>query len=147
VQTRLGVIDLIPAQPDAIAHGRATINSSAKKGAGVMTRQDAERKVWDEWRSASERDMGCAMQPAPELTEEHEWGWVVFLAPVRLDECRQLYPYARFACERRGGRSLPVGTKGLEQALLLLGVVTEADWSGPQAEVEAMWSRRTRRYT
>jgi hypothetical protein len=116
-------------------------------GAEAMTREDAERSVWEVWGGISERDMGCAMRLAAELTEEYVWGWIIALAPVNAEECRRTRRLDRFACERRQGRSLPIGTKGLHQALPLLGVVTEADWNGTPAEVHAMWSRLMTRST
>lgn len=85
------------------------------------------------------------MRLASELTEEYVWGWDVSLAPVRPEESRRARPLDRYDCERGSGRRLPVGAKGLHQALSLLGVVTQADWSGTPAEVQAMWSRLTTR--
>ncbi len=80
------------------------------------------------------------------MTEEYEWGWVVFLGPVRREELRRQYPYDRFACEQRTGQSVPVGTKGLEQALLLLNIVSESDCcDGTPNEIGAIWTRLTTR--
>jgi hypothetical protein len=111
-----------------------------------MTREDAESRVWSMWRHASDLGLGCETRVDPARTEEYEWGWVVFLSPVRPMVCRRLYPYDRYAIERRAGDSFPVGTKGLEYTLVQLGVVTEADWRGrSQDEVRAMWDRLTKR--
>jgi hypothetical protein len=90
--------------------------------------------------------MGCEMQVEPALTEEYEWGWLVFLRAVRPEECRLEYPYRRYAIGGREGWSVPVGTKGLNEALLYLRVVTDADLRNrTQAEIEAMWNRLTTR--
>lgn len=111
-----------------------------------MTREDAESRVWSMWRHAADHGLGCQTQVDPGRTEEYEWGWVVYLSPVRLAECRRLYPYSRFAIERQAGRSYPVGTKGLEHALVLLGLVTDADWRDrSEDEARAMWHRLTSR--
>jgi hypothetical protein len=113
-----------------------------------MTGEDAEHQVWERWREVAEHCMGCAMRVEPSLTEEYEWGWVVYLAPVWREECRRNYPYDRYACERQEGRSTPVGTKGVKEAIVRLGVVTEADWrERPASEVAAMWNRLMRRCT
>lgn len=113
-----------------------------------MTQAEAENRVWEFWGHTAQHNMGCTMQVEPTLTEEYEWGFVVFLAPVRREDCHHSYPYRRYAIERYEGHSSPVGTKGLEEALVYLKVVTEADWQGrTQAEVKAMWNRQTRRCT
>jgi hypothetical protein len=109
---------------------------------------EAERRVWEFWSHVAQRTMGCEMRVESELTEEYEWGWMVFLAPVRPEDCRHSYPFCRYAIDRREGDSTPVGTKGLTEALIHLKVVTEKDLRGrTRAEVEAMWERQTRRCT
>jgi hypothetical protein len=109
-----------------------------------MTREEAEKRVWDKWSYAEQHNMRCELQIEPTLTEEYEWGWVIFLAPVRREECTHRYPFRRFACERQGGRSAPVGTKGLQWSLQYLGLVTESDLHGrSQPEVKEIWKRFT----
>jgi hypothetical protein len=108
-----------------------------------MTREEAEQLVWADWGDIAQEDMGCELRIEPTLTEEYEWGWVIYLAAVRPEECRHQYPYDRYACERREGKSIPVGTKGLEDALVCLGL---AEWEGlSETEFKAMWSRLLKR--
>ncbi|WP_439623419.1 hypothetical protein [Gemmata sp.] len=88
-----------------------------------MTGEDAERLVEREWGdvAASPFGLGCAVRVEPSMTEEHGWGWVVCLVPVRWEECRQPCKVDRYAATR-AGKTYPVGTKGLGHALSRLGV-------------------------
>lgn len=88
-----------------------------------MTRRDAERLVEREWGevAASPHGLDCAVRVEPSMTEEHGWGWVVYLVPVRWDDCRTPCKVDRYAVSR-SGRTYPVGSKGLGHALNRLGV-------------------------
>jgi hypothetical protein len=82
-----------------------------------MEQKEAQHGVINRWLLATERIFGCPAEIDESLTEEFEWGWVFYLVPPDPDACKQVYKRARFACDRTNGISVPVGTKGLEQAV------------------------------
>lgn len=82
-----------------------------------MEREEAQRRVLDRWLPITELSFGCPAEIDESLTAEFEWGWVFYLVPLDPDACQQVYKRDRYAFDRTTGISVPVGTKGLDQAL------------------------------
>jgi hypothetical protein len=87
----------------------------------MMTITEAKRRLQDLWKYTVERIMSCEMHVDDSLTEEYPWGWVFYFVPKCPDQCPHPYKRRAYAYDLETGDSIPVGTKGLEQALRHLG--------------------------
>jgi hypothetical protein len=85
-----------------------------------VDRSEARQRLQALWTPAVETNMGCEMYIDDALTEEHSWGWVFYFVPRQPEQCQRPYKRRAFAFHRVSGDSIPVGTKGLEGALLHL---------------------------
>ena len=92
-------------------------------GEAGMTRAGALAEVDRCWHPTTEWAFGCGAVFDESLTEEYDWGWVFYLVPTDLEACKmKLYPKDRYAVNRWSGKSYPVGTLGIEHAMLQLGI-------------------------
>ena len=82
-----------------------------------MDREEAQRRVSTIWLPGAEIYFGCPAELDESLTEEYAWGWVFYLVPSTPEACKLDYKRCRIAYHRTTGRSIPVGTKGIEAAL------------------------------
>jgi hypothetical protein len=78
---------------------------------------EAKQQLQRLWTPTVQAVMGCEMQIEDTLTEEHPWGWVFYFVPRHSDQCQQPYKRRAYAFHRESGDSIPVGTKGIEDAL------------------------------
>jgi hypothetical protein len=69
------------------------------------------------WTPTVEAVMGCEMKIDDALTEEYAWGWVFYFIPRLPDQCERPFTRRAYAFHRQSGDSIPIGTKGLEDAL------------------------------
>lgn len=76
------------------------------------------REVESCWLLTTQAFLGCPAVIDLAATEEHEWGWLIYVVPVNEALCTREYKKNCFAVERETGISTPVGTKGIEEALL-----------------------------
>lgn len=70
------------------------------------------------WLPTAQAFLGCPAMIDLAATEEHEWGWLIYVVPVNEALCTRAYKKNCFAVERETGISTPVGTKGIEEALI-----------------------------
>jgi hypothetical protein len=88
-----------------------------KPGVRFMNKGDAKHRVETQWMAAVQSGMGCPVLIDDSLTEEHPWGWVFYFVASEPDKCKKRYHKVEIAYYRATGNSIPVGTKGLENAL------------------------------
>lgn len=88
-----------------------------------MELKDGFTRVRHIWLSIVEEAFHCPARVDESLTQEFEWGWVIFLVPTDPAECRSRQMKYRFAYDRTAEVSIPVGTKGLSFAVReLMGI-------------------------
>ena len=79
--------------------------------------QEAKAIIENGWGPIVHKHATCATAIDDSGTIEYEWGWVFKYAPIDKDDD---YPADEYAIDRTTGYSIPVGTKGIENAIQIL---------------------------
>jgi len=79
-----------------------------------MTIDEAKIKVQEHWKTIAENQLGYEIVMDDSLTREYPWGWHFFFVAVDPSAPRLVDQYA---FDRLTGDSVPVGSKGLGNAL------------------------------
>ena len=85
-----------------------------------MNRREAINMIIAEWLPVTEKAFKCPVRLDDSLTEEYDWGWVFHIVasdkPLHSDSRLR----DRYAIDRITGYSCPIGTKGIEQAIIYI---------------------------
>ena len=83
-----------------------------------MTREEAQKQILSEWLPIVEKHFQCTARLDESLTDVYEWGWVFHIiagSPKTVKE--KAYHTRQYAIDRVTGYSIPVGTKGIMDAI------------------------------